>query len=420
MPHITGFLESRSRALYIAPEQLAPASALPLTAAKVFQTAHDGGTRLRILFLIRSLEFGGAERQLTNLAAGLVEAGHTVCVASYYAGGPYLSELSAAGVRAVSLDKRGRWDLLRFTWRLIRLLRRERPQVLHGFMPSENLISLLAGRIAIPATTIVWGIRASKVDTRIYGILPGIVYSLQRWLVRCPDLIISNSHAGLESLGPTRRLRHAIVIPNGIDTERFRPFGDLRNAGRRMLDASADERIVAMIGRLDPMKGHDIFLRAVALAKTSVGKVRFAIVGSGSPQYRASLLELAAALSIADSIIWHEAVAEIEVIYNTIDVLVIGSLFGEGFPNVAAEAMACGIQVVATDVGDTARVVGPHGRLVPANDPQALAAGIVQALNDNAGRGELRRDWIVQRFGVGQMVRSTEAALLDSTSSAPR
>jgi glycosyltransferase involved in cell wall biosynthesis len=300
-----------------------------------------------------------------------------------------------------------------FMWRLQRLVWRIQPDVLYGFMPTENLACLLASRFLRPRATLVWGIRASDVDVRVYGLLPKVVRALQKWLVHWPDLVISNSHAGLEHLGLRANRRHSIVIPNGIDTARFRRTEKLAQAGRALLQPQPGEKLVALIGRLDPMKGHECFLRAATLVSSACTNVRFVIVGSGPLEYRQTLSRVAAKLGISDRLTWRDAIAEIEIVYNAIDVLATSSIFGEGFPNVVAEALACGLPVVATDVGDTARVLGACGWLVPRNEPAALAAGILQALRSNDVKAaETRRDWIIDRFGVPALVRCTEEALL--------
>ena len=371
----------------------------------------DGSrSKLAILLLIRSLGLGGAERQLTNLAKGLAAAGHAVCVALYYPVGPYLSELQQAGVRVVSLRKGGRWDLIPFLWRLRRLVRLMKPDVLYGLMPTENLACLLVSRLVRPRPRVVWGIRTADFEAASYGLLPQLVRALERWLVQAPDLMIANSHRGLECLGLTVDRRH-VVIPNGIDTARFHPATELARAGRALLNPGDRVRLVALVGRLDPVKGHGCFLRAAALVARELEDVRFAIVGSGCAEYRLAMMRLADELGVSDLLIWQEAVAEIEIVYNAIDVLVMSSV-SEGFPNVVAEAMACGAVVVGTDVGDTARVIGKHGHVVPSNQPVALAAGIMQALRNHDRRlAAERRASIVERFGVAALISATEDAL---------
>src|SRR5256885_1051280 len=341
---------------------------------------HSGQRRLKILFLIHSLGFGGAERQLSYLASGLTQRGHEVSVAVFYPQGPYFAELREAGVRIVSLDKRGRWDLLSFTSRLSRLVRRERPDVLYGFMPMENLAALIVGRLVRPRIPVVWGIRASDVDAAVYGLLSTAVYKLQEWLLRAPDLVISNSHAAFANPGLKVPPNRAVVIPNGIDVARFRPDTALHLAGRAILGIDGNGPIVAIVGRLDPMKGHECFLRAAGIVARHASDARFLVVGSGSHAYRLSMMRIADGLGIGGRLIWRDAFRDIEVIYNSIDVLVSSSIFGEGFPNVVAEAMACGAAVVACSVGDAARVMGTHGQLVPRANPEALAAAVLEAL----------------------------------------
>ena len=373
---------------------------------------HSGRRRHKILFLIHSLGFGGAERQLSYLASGLKQRGHDVSVAVFYPQGPYFAELRGAGVRIVSLDKRGRLDLLSFTSRLLRLVRRERPDVIYGFMPMENLAALIVARLVRPRIPVVWGIRASDVDATVYGLLSTAVYKLQEWLVRAPDLVISNSHAAFANPGLKVPPNRAMVIPNGIDVARFCPDTALHLAGRGILGIDGNGPVVAIVGRLDPMKGHECFLRAAEIVARHASDARFLVVGSGSHAYRLSMMRIADGLGIGGRLIWRDAFRDIEVIYNSIDVLVSSSIFGEGFPNVVAEAMACGAAVVACSVGDAARVMGTHGHLVPRADPEALAAAVLEALaSRSVQRAAARREWIVDKFSIDRLVTDTEAAL---------
>ena len=102
---------------------------------------------LDVFFLIRSLNVGGAERQLTLLALALHAAGHRVRVATFYAGGPFEVELRQVGVPVFDLHKSGRWDIVPFFWRLVQLLRRERPAIVHGYLPMSNILLWLARQL---------------------------------------------------------------------------------------------------------------------------------------------------------------------------------------------------------------------------------------------------------------------------------
>src|SRR5215510_743162 len=96
---------------------------------------------MKIVFLARSLDYGGAERQLVIIAKGLRERGHSVTVALFYSGGPLESELREAGIRLQPLYKTGRWDVLAFLIRLIRLIAHERPDVVHGYLGMPNILT---------------------------------------------------------------------------------------------------------------------------------------------------------------------------------------------------------------------------------------------------------------------------------------
>src|SRR5438128_1272138 len=123
------------------------------------------GSPIRLLFLIRSLDRGGAQRQLVELAKGLDKTRFEVTVATFYDGGALRGEIEGAdGVAVLSLHKKGRWDLLPFVWRLLQTVRRVRPQVIHGYMGVANELSLLVGRLV--GALVVWGLRASDMDLR--------------------------------------------------------------------------------------------------------------------------------------------------------------------------------------------------------------------------------------------------------------
>src|SRR6266436_6800917 len=117
--------------------------------------------RVRIVFLIRALVIGGAERQLVELAKGLDWSVFDVTVLCLYPGGAFADELSDAGVPVISLNKKGRWEVFGFLWRLARELRRLRPDILHPYMSGPNLMAILMKPI-LPSTRVVWGMRSSN------------------------------------------------------------------------------------------------------------------------------------------------------------------------------------------------------------------------------------------------------------------
>jgi glycosyltransferase involved in cell wall biosynthesis len=121
---------------------------------------------------------------------------------------------------------------------------------------------------------------------------------------------------------------------------------------------------------------------------------------------------------VADRIIWAGFRRDLPAVYSALDVATLSSAYGEGFPNAVAEAMACGVPCVATDVGDTARILSDLGHVVPPKNPEALAGGWLEALGleDNRRLQSRRRRRIEDEYGLDRMIVRTEqalAALLD-------
>ncbi|MEO7155994.1 MAG: glycosyltransferase [Vicinamibacterales bacterium] len=365
-----------------------------------------------VLFLARSLGVGGAERQLVVLAKGLHARGHRVIVACFYGGGALEADLAQSGVAVVDLEKRGRWETMRFLARLVLLVRRERPNVMHGYLPVPNMLVSVLRPLARGAR-IVWGVRASDMDFSRYDLLERLSFRVGVPLARLAHLIIANSWAGAEyhvARGYPRSIVH--VVPNGIDTSRFRPDPAARSSLRAEWLIADVEPLVGIVARLDPMKGHEVFLRAIALARRDIPNVRAVCIGDGAELHRSSLRRLATELGLDDVLRWTGAVQDTARVYNALDVLCSASVFGEGFSNAVGEALACGTPCVVTDVGDSARLVGALGRVVPAGDASALAEAIVLTVREGTARQrDARRQLIVDEYGVERLVDRSEALL---------
>ena len=372
-----------------------------------------GGARLNVLFLTRSLELGGAERQLATLAPALVRRGHAVEVATFYGGGPLESELARGGVAVVDLAKRGRYDVGAFVARLVRTIRARSPDVVHGYLVAPNLLATLA-RVVRSGTRVVWGVRASDMDLSRYGAFHEATFLAARRFSALADLVIANSESGrrfhVDRGYPADR---TVVIPNGIDTDRFRPRPELRAMVRADLGLPPSAPVVGIVARLDPMKGHDVFLEAAARLRAIEPEVRYVVVGGGETDARDRLRARAAALGIADQVRFAGPREDVERVYAALDVATSASSFGEGFPNAVAEAMASGVPCVVTDVGDSARIVGSLGVVVRRDHPGALARGWSLALETagTGGAGELRAR-VLREFSVGRLVERTESELL--------
>jgi glycosyltransferase involved in cell wall biosynthesis len=277
---------------------------------------------------------------------------------------------------------------------------------------APNLFATLA-RVARPGTRVVWGVRASDMDLSRYGAFHEATFEAARRVASLADLVIANSESGrrfhVDRGYPADR---TTVIPNGIDTDRFRPRPEARATLRAELGVPPDAPVIGIVARLDPMKGHELFLQAAARLLVRLPEVRFVVVGGGEVGAVDRLRGRATALGLGDRVRFVGPREDIERVYAALDVATSASSFGEGFPNAVAEAMASGVPCVVTDVGDSARIVGSHGVVVDRDDPDALARAWSSVLEAGqvAAPGSLR-DRIVARFSVERLVERTESAL---------
>ncbi len=367
----------------------------------------------RICFLIRMLNEGGAQRQLLALIKGLDPKKYDLCLMTFYGGGLFGDEVkNMPHVKYVSLDKRGRWDVFRFLYRLVREMRLYKPNLIQGYLGTANCLTVLL-KPFLPRTRMIWGLRASNMDLSFYDLVSRYHHKLECMLSRFADSIIVNSKAGYRHAAsegfPENKM---IVIPNGIDLHKFKPDRAAGIPVRREWGVTDPETLIGLVGRLDPMKDHMTFLQAAALLIQNRPQVRFVCIGNGPETYKAKLVQAAHEMNLTGRIIWAGSRKDMPRVYNALNIVCSSSSFGEGFPNVIGEAMACGVPCVVTDVGDSSWLVGDSGVVVPPKDPQALANGWETCLNRSTEETTAQaRSRIENNFSVAQLVARTEAVL---------
>jgi glycosyltransferase involved in cell wall biosynthesis len=352
------------------------------------------------MHVITGLGTGGAEAMLTALAVARVRDGAPTCVVSLLPGGANRARLAAAGVEVADLGmSRGRVGLGSLR-RLARLIRAWRPDAIQSWMYHADLASLLAlwlsGRRR--ATRLFWGVRCSDMDWSRYGALSRLVVRLCARLSPCPDAVTVNSEAGRAwhaRLG--YRPRRFVVVDNGLDPARFAPDAGARAAVRAELGLAPDALVVGAVARLDPMKDYPTLLAALGRLE---GVVCVA-VGKGTD----TLPPTPGLRALGER-------GDVARLLNGFDIFVSASAFGEGFSNAVAEAMATGLPVVATDIGDARRIVGDAGVVVPPRDPAALAEAIRGLAADPARRRDLGargRARVETQFTVARAAAAFEA-----------
>jgi glycosyltransferase involved in cell wall biosynthesis len=368
----------------------------------------------KVLFFIRSLNAGGSERQLVITSKGLAERGYEVVVLTFYSGGKFFDELSNTKVRLLSLNKKGRWDLIFFFYRLISILKNEIPDVVYSYLGVANIFSVLM-RPFVPHAQVFWGVRTSNMYLERYDWAARLTYWLECRLARFADCIVTNSFAGRKyAVAHGFPEQKIVVIANGIDTEYFCPDESARDRVRKIWGIGENEKLIGLIARIDPIKGHPTFLEAAKLIRLKSPNIRFVCVGRGEAEYENTMRRLATKMGLDDVLIWVGECSNMVEAYNALDIASCSS-YGEGFPNMVGEAMSCRVPCQVTDVGDSVLIVGQTGFVVPPNDSAALCSAWRKMLllngKDLQSKSISARERVISQFSITSLLGSTEREL---------
>ena len=358
---------------------------------------------IRVCHLITDLDTGGAERSIVNLLAGIDQDEFKCDVVTLMKPGVMAEPLIQAGIPVTSLGmQRGRPNPLAVL-SLIRHLRLTRPAILQTWLYHADLMGTIATWI-VPPNHLVWNVRCTDMTA-------GNAKRRTRWLVRSlaalsgrPDAIVVNSQKGRtdhERLGyhPKRWVK----IPNGVDFTRFQPRKNDRWL-RTQLGIKPDVLTIGFVARDHPMKDVETFLCAASLLIKKEPDKQFVVCGDGFTPGNARLTRILKKLDLQRHVVLLGPRRDMENIYPAFNVLALCSIYGEGFPNVLAEAMACGVPCVATDVGDCRTIVGDCGAIVPVRDPKTLAQACETLINTGLHEiGARARARVVVHFGLQDM-----------------
>ena len=327
--------------------------------------------KIKILHLITGLDLAGSQMMLVNLLRGMNRERFDSVVVSLQDGGPRRSEVESMGIPVFSLGVGRGVPNPAGLLRLLRLVRRERPDVLQSWLYHADLLGLVAARMSrVPACA--WNIRTSDMDMARYSTISRLVFASLPWLSRYPDVVVVNSDAGRKLHERLNfRPRRWRLIPNGFDLDRFHPDPGARARLRRQIGAP-NSFLIGLVARYDPMKDHRTFLTAAARFRKSRPDARFVLAGGDIDSENQTLSRMINDLGLSDAVDLLGERDDIESVIAALDILSLSST-AEGFPNCIGEAMACGVPGVTTDVGDAAILVGDTGRVVPVRDPDALA-----------------------------------------------
>jgi glycosyltransferase involved in cell wall biosynthesis len=370
--------------------------------------------------VIDNLEYGGAQRQVVELANHIDPSRFDLHICSLSDYVPLADQLLDRERRLHIIAKRGKFDVT-VVPRLAILLHHLKAEIVHGYLFASEIAARLAGRLA--RTPLIFG---SERNTDY--LLKRRQLIAYRWTRGCMDLLIANSHAGAQFdcrlLG--YRPSQCRVIHNGVDTERFRPHDG--QALRRELGIGDGEGVVGMFASFKKQKNHPLLFRAARHVFQRLPQTRLLLVGDelyggmyGSDDYKREMDRLVDELGLRERCLFLGNRRDVDRLYSVCDLTVLPSFF-EGTPNVALESMACGVPVIATQVSDNAQIIpdGRAGYIVPLGDEAALGERICQLLQDNALRrqmGKEARDWVESEFSIARLADKTARVYQDALDS---
>ncbi|MEW9899948.1 glycosyltransferase [Chitinivorax sp. PXF-14] len=363
----------------------------------------------KILFVIGSLQLGGAERQIVLLATELAKRGKIVKLFSLEGDGPLRQPLEAAGVTVIDSGYNSQapfWKKLMLLvgseCRLIWVAATWRPKVLHAFLPLTNFMGASAGRLA--------GVKHIITSRRALGTHqerhPWWA-KLDRLTNRLSTTITANSQAVVED---TIRRDHVDrskirLIYNGIELIQQPGLEANRESIRHELGLTPDQLAIVCVANLIPYKGHTELLEALAILDSPSIRLFFAGEDRGIAK---ALMEQATRLGVDRQVVMLGRRQDIPLLLSAMDIGVLAS-HEEGFSNALLEKLAAGLPVVATTVGGNPEALDdmPNCYLVKPQSPVELAHALGTTIN-NIAEAKLaactRKARTLTRYSVNTMV----------------
>lgn len=331
--------------------------------------------------MITGLDLGGAEKSLLKILSGLSRDKYTQHVISLTGRGVYGGLVEDLGITLTCLDLRGYKSIFPCFFRLLRIIRAERPDIIHTWLYHADFLGLLASKLCgnIP---IIWNIRCGKLEDSVSTVSTQILGVVLKLLSSIPRLILFNSYSGMEShIQSGYKSYRMMVIPNGFDLNEWKPQPLARATFCERYQLDESEILIGIVARYHKIKDHVTFLKAAQkLVSKKKLKIKFVMVGKNIDWGNQDLVSVIDSLGIREHILLLGPLTQLNKFMPSLDCLVLTSK-SEGFPSVLAEALASGVPCVSTDVGDARIICGKVGYVVPVGEYKVLAQKIEETLS---------------------------------------
>jgi len=382
---------------------------LELKNERLLGTYH--GVSMKVLHIITGLSNAGAESILYSLVTSSKEVTHVVI--SLTDMGFYGDRLTCAGIEVITLNMPKSKITVAGIIRLYKCINTVSPDVIQTWLYHANLVGGIVGRI-ICRKRVVWGIHHATLKPGTLSKATNLVAHLGAffsWFVPA-KIICCSEGAKKEHARIGYQASKLVIVENGFDFHKFTINTQCRNKIRTEFDIDNETIVFGMVARWDPSKDYPNLVAALAHFENLSGKPwRCLLAGQGMTDSNNQLIELLLKHNISNRVILAGARGDIECVMNALDVLVLSSV-SESFGNVLVEAMACGVPVVTTRVGEAEKIVGEFGWVVPPRNPTALAAALQATIDkmDESGnkwreRQLMGRERVVERYGLQRMTQ---------------
>lgn len=359
---------------------------------------------MKVMHIITGLGTGGAEAMLYKLLTQSCKPSEQVVV-SLSQGGKHRELLQEQGVQVVELNLKQIWMFpVRFI-QVLQLIRKKNIQVINAWMYHAvffaSLLKMLSFGISI---RLLWNIRHSLHDLKQEKSSLRIVIQLLKYMVRFSDGVIFNSRKSATEHGVYWDMQDKVhFVANGFELEKWLPKSKVDSNHANLLRdlcgiKSSETRLIGHVGRAHPMKNHQGLIKAFLNVADKHPDVHLVLIGKGTQELNVGSDATASRIHLLGER------NDVQALMPCLDYFVLCSNWGEGFPNVLGEAMACELPSMTTDVGDSAYLLDNIEWVVPPYDELALAAKLDELLSlddDAQGRlGKLYRERIETHFSI--------------------
>ncbi|AFY52859.1 glycosyltransferase [Rivularia sp. PCC 7116] len=370
---------------------------------------------MKIVYCTTGLDTGGAEMMLYQLLSKINRECFSPTVISLLDKGTLGNRIEANGIPIYTLNMEQGIPTPANIWRLIKIIRQIKPDLIQGWMYHGNIAALWAKLSLLSQVPVLWSIHYSPTSLSLEKKLTALLIKSGAYVspFSASNIFVSQtSRHKHEKLG--YHSKHNCVIPNGFDTSIFAPSSAARSKIRFELSLPEDSILIGMMGRYHPMKDHNNFLQAAALIsqKYDNENIYFILAGTEVDKDNKNLVGLIKDLQLVKKTKLLGERRDIPQLAAAFDIFTLPSAYGEAFPLVVGEAMSCGVPCVVTDVGDSALIVGDTGRVISPQNPEALAQAWRELINmetsDREALGKAARARIQKLFSLDSVVSEYE------------